>query len=286
MFTRLLLARFSTQLKFLQDVEADVDSRLTVLEYDRYEPGGEISGLARPSQFATKEDKDDAAKIFIDFREHSAKFAFDRTPDRITRFERLLKSTEVKLEDYKNQLRTLHEAIEDDMRRKYFFCLPPGKIRRYFDKDKRWKAVREKFESAAPTIDEAELCLVIEANVSAVYQGMMILEKGLKSLARDLHVPYGADHWAVVIQNIESEIAKQERRLPKGKEKTETLKFYSQAAIEFRYFKDAWRNHVAHARADYDEHQAISIISHVHDFMAQLSTRLGDIEEEALNLSE
>jgi hypothetical protein len=60
-----------------------------------------------------------------------------------------------------------------------------------------------------------------------------------------------------------------------------SLKFYSQAGIEFRYFKDAWRNRVAHARADYDKYQALGIISHVHDFMTQLSTRLSEIEEDA-----
>jgi hypothetical protein len=123
--------------------------------------------------------------------------------------------------------------------------------------------------------------LAVEANISAVYQGMMVLEKGLESLANALNVPYGTDHWAMVIQNIESEISKQEKKLPKGTEKSDTLKFYSQAAIEFRYFKDAWRNHVAHARADYDGHQALSIISHVRDFMTQLSTQLAEKEPEA-----
>lgn len=279
MLTRLLLVRFSAQLKFLHEVEADVDSRLAGLEAVRIH--GVIFGVEKPNPFATKEDKADAAKIFIDFREHSENFGFDRTSDRINRFERLLKSTNVKLEDYKHQLHTLHEAIEDDARRRFFFYLPPEKLKRYSSRNKAWKAVKEKFKSAVPAIDEAELCLVVGANNSAVYQGMMVLEKGLRSLAKELDVLYGVDQWAVVIQNIESAVTKLERTLPKSGEKTETLKFYSQAAIEFRYFKDAWRNHVAHARGDYDEHQALSIISHVHDFMTQLSPRLGEIDENA-----
>ena len=140
---------------------------------------------------------------------------------------------------------------------------------------------KKKFKSAIPAIEEMELCLSVESNNSAVYQGMMILEKELKSLAKELSVPYGVDQWSVVIHNIESEIGKQEKKLPKGADKSETLTFYSQAALEFRYFKDAWRNHVAHARGNYDGLQALSIISHVHDFMIQLSTRLGELEEEA-----
>jgi hypothetical protein len=278
MFTRLLLVRFLTQLKFLDEVEEDVDSRLLQLELDRNH--GTLPGLERPSPFVTNEDKDYAAKLFIDFREHSDNFGFERTPDRIGRFEKQLKSTNVKLEGYKNQLRTLHEAIEDDARRRFFFYLPIEKTKRYFGRNKAWKAVKDKFRSAIPVIDEAELCLVVEANNSAVYQAMMVLEKELRSLAKELNVSYGVDQWSVVIQNIESEITKQDKILPKGQEKTETLKFFSQAAVEFRHFKDAWRNHVAYARGDYDNHQALSIISHVHDFMTQLSARLSEIEEE------
>ena len=85
----------------------------------------------------------------------------------------------------------------------------------------------------------------------------------------------------MVIQNIESEVGKLEKKIPRGEQKPEILTAYSHAALEFRYFKDAWRNHVAHARGHYDEHQALSIVSHVREFMTQLSTRLSEAEEDA-----
>jgi hypothetical protein len=131
MLTRLLLVRFCAQLKFLHDVEADIDSRLTLLEFGRNDSMTSginvITGVERPSPFATKEDKADASKVFINFREHAEKFAFDRTANIIGRFERLLKGTNVKLEDHKHQMRALHDAIEDDARRLFFYTCHPTK---------------------------------------------------------------------------------------------------------------------------------------------------------------
>jgi hypothetical protein len=40
--------------------------------------------------------------------------------------------------------------------------------------------------------------------------------------------------------------------------------------MQFRYFKDAWRNHVDHGREHYDEHQADTILTHTIDFMVFL----------------
>jgi hypothetical protein len=43
------------------------------------------------------------------------------------------------------------------------------------------------------------------------------------------------------------------------------------AAAEFRYFKDAWRNHVMHDRNDsYDEPEALRVLEHVTRFMTLL----------------
>ena len=43
--------------------------------------------------------------------------------------------------------------------------------------------------------------------------------------------------------------------------------------MQFRYFKDAWRNHVCHQREHYDVNQAYSVLIHVADFMEAVSKR-------------
>jgi hypothetical protein len=108
---------------------------------------------------------------------------------------------------------------------------------------------------------------------------MGVAQGGLHALAKDLQVsfPFPVDlaEWKNVIDKIEAEIRKLEQ-LPKGQIKDEKLKFYSNVAVQFRYFKDAWRNHVAHFREKYDEHQALSILIHVRDFMEYLSVGLSN----------
>ena len=39
------------------------------------------------------------------------------------------------------------------------------------------------------------------------------------------------------------------------------MQFYSETATQFRYFKNAWRNHVSHSNATYDEAQAEKIMT-------------------------
>ena len=59
-------------------------------------------------------------------------------------------------------------------------------------------------------------------------------------------------------------------RLPKSPENSVRLRHLSAAAVQFRYFKDAWRNHSTHSRAWYDEFVARSIFNHVGQFMQEL----------------
>jgi hypothetical protein len=67
--------------------------------------------------------------------------------------------------------------------------------------------------------------------------------------------------------------------MPKGAAKSDKLQFCSEAASQFRYFKDAWRNHVAHSRASYDSREAFAIWEHTRDFMCSIAKRLAEKEE-------
>lgn len=80
------------------------------------------------------------------------------------------------------------------------------------------------------------------------------------------------ENWKNIIDQIQKEIRKLEQ-LPKSPVKSETLQFYSEAASNFSHFKNAWRNHVSHSRATYDERQALTVWSHVRSFMENLATK-------------
>jgi hypothetical protein len=105
---------------------------------------------------------------------------------------------------------------------------------------------------------------------------MRILEHGLRDLAARLLPPSSSsvelENWKTVIDRIERAIRDMEA-LPRGAEKTSDLQHYSEVAAQFRYFKDAWRNHVSHAGGTYDEASAISVLEHVRAFMRHLTLR-------------
>jgi len=107
---------------------------------------------------------------------------------------------------------------------------------------------------------------------------MGILQIGLFTLASDVGItlkfPIELAEWGEILRAIQDKI-RPYATLPRGdvlREKYDNL--YSGCAAQFGFFKDAWRNHVAHDREDYDKDKAHSILEHVRYFMESLSTRL------------
>jgi len=67
--------------------------------------------------------------------------------------------------------------------------------------------------------------------------------------------PLEAQQWQTIIDKLDAEIGQQTKmavQQPKGSAKDEELKFYANASLQFRYFKDAWRNDTAHFRGSYN----------------------------------
>ena len=79
------------------------------------------------------------------------------------------------------------------------------------------------------------------------------------------------ENWKNVIDQIEAKIRAMEA-LHKSAEKIARLKELSLLASQFRYFKDAWRNHVSHSHENYDERDANNVWHHVKTFMEQMTS--------------
>ncbi len=129
------------------------------------------------------------------------------------------------------------------------------------------------FPSATKDISAAGRCLALDEWTACVFHLMRILEIGLHDLGRQVGLPESAlelENWKVVIDLIEKQIRSLEQA-PKSPTKSATLQFYSEAANSFRYFKDAWRNHVSHSRANYNEREAITIYNSVLALMQTLA---------------
>jgi hypothetical protein len=132
------------------------------------------------------------------------------------------------------------------------------------------------FASAIPDMIEAGNCYALGRSTACVFHSMRVLEPGLRVMAADVGETFDVQQWHTIIELIESKIRAQAKAMPPGAPKGERLQFLSEAAKEFFYFKDGWRNHVAHAKASYDEPQALSVLTHVQIFMRHLSTKLSE----------
>jgi hypothetical protein len=110
---------------------------------------------------------------------------------------------------------------------------------------------------------------------------MRVLERGLGWLAGrinagpsplTLSTPVECEEWGSIIRNIQARIDEElNANNPRTPQRNQDLACYGMAAAEFRYFKDAWRNHVMHDRNDsYDEPEALRVLEHVTRFMTLL----------------
>lgn len=171
----------------------------------------------------------------------------------------------------------LADAVKGEIRNKLFLFVPPHLAKYYEYDDLLSDEARAVFPSSAIEVRSAGNCLAAGLNTACVFHCMRAVEHGLRALADDVGLTFDVQQWNNVIEQIESEIRKLGNSMKAGTAKTERLQFLSEASMEFRHFKDGWRNHVMHARASYEEPQATNVIDHVRVFLEALSKNLKEI---------
>jgi hypothetical protein len=170
----------------------------------------------------------------------------------------------------------LHANIVAELTSKVFLVIPQENADLYEQPEPPFGLeVAQQFLDANYDIEAGTRCLALDEWTASVFHMMRVLESGLRNLVGRLQVQMTAapdyENWHQIITAIENEIARL-RNLPRTQRpKPEVLDFYSEAATNLRYFKDAWRNHVSHSRATYDERRAREIWGHVRSFMQRLA---------------
>jgi len=175
--------------------------------------------------------------------------------------------------DVKSCLENFQIAFYAELRKRLFVFVPPHFAGAFEQEALFGEEVNRAFPSATRDIREAGTCLALGLGTACVFHSMRVLEHGLRALAEALGLTFSVEQWLVIIKQIESKICALEN-LPKSQQRIRDQEFYSGAAKNFRYFKDAWRNHVMHGKEHYDEREANTVLEHVNDFMTHLSTRL------------
>jgi hypothetical protein len=169
----------------------------------------------------------------------------------------------------------LQHNIADEMAEQLFFQVQGNLKWFYLTPEKLLGETCEaKFPDAVKDAHDGIRCYVLDQWTASVFHFMRTLEHGLRWLCKEVELENpdaDLENWKNIIDQIEKKIKKMED-LPKSREKIEKLKFYSEAAVNFRHFKDAWRNHVSHARSNYDGRDARRVLTHVADFMKHLAS--------------
>lgn len=175
---------------------------------------------------------------------------------------------------FRQSLEEFRGLLSSELKKRVMLILESGR-QVYFDHGCLFgQRTHDAFPSARGDIQEAGNCYAAGRYTASVFHAMRALEPALRAMADDLGAPCGVEVWHTIIESIESKIRDAAKSLPCGSDKSERLQFLSEAAKEFTYFKDGWRNYVAHGRSVYDAEQALSAINHVKAFMTSLARQL------------
>lgn len=187
-----------------------------------------------------------------------------------------------------HELHALRSDIVDATEFERFYHYPREKGLLIIRAAADWAAISNVFPGAREDISGAVDCYALGHNNASIYHSMMVLELGLASLAKRLGVKVSKDRstWGPIIKKIRDCIDDRQKALastPAGrkpptasaaKREKVLLESCQEAAIEFRYFTEVWRNHMAHGRAHYDENDAKKVLDHVRTFMEVIIDKL------------
>jgi hypothetical protein len=184
--------------------------------------------------------------------------------------------------------KVLLETIEGELAGDFFYHYPRHKLSVLKDAPTEWAATLSAFPAIENEVRAAADCYALGHNRASIYYSMLVLECGLVALAKRIgcKVNQNKSTWGSLITDIQKKIDTKraaQTRPPSGtppmsaKMASSTARFLDaceEAATEFRYFASVWRNHIAHARGNYDENDAKKVLDHVRSFMETIATKL------------
>jgi hypothetical protein len=131
-------------------------------------------------------------------------------------------------------------------------------------------AVSAAFPTSVYDIEEASKCRGLERWTACVMHCCRALEPALQALENAVPVEVPKEQWGDRINQIESAI----KKMTKATHTKEEVQWFSDAATQFHFMKNAWRNYAQHLKHTYDEERASAIYDAVRTFMRHLATKL------------
>jgi hypothetical protein len=156
-----------------------------------------------------------------------------------------------------------------------FLYIEPEKRRFYEQSEPPFgQIVWDVFADAQRDVAAAGRCLGLNEWTACVVHLMRALEPPLRVIAGKVGTtfptPMEFENWKNIIDKIESDVnahVKALEQTKKGIARSVALKSYGNAVLQFRHFKNMWRNNAAHSREHYDERDAQRAYDAVKDLM-------------------
>jgi hypothetical protein len=193
---------------------------------------------------------------------------------------------EVRANVLASDYRRIRESLREELARYKFVHIPSsGAV--FFHQERLFgDAVYDSFPTARYDIAEAGNALAFEMYTAAVFHLMRAAEIGLRALARDRRIVYlpkknnahiSMGTWEDILRELDREAA-QIANWPNvlGEVKAQAQAFYNSSILEYRGFKDAFRNHVMHTRWPILREEALSNKEHVQRLMQILAGRISE----------
>jgi hypothetical protein len=213
----------------------------------------------------TAKEKAETLKAIVPLKEQGQMHDLSGLLAAFSSIDRLFAAGTVAGGDAKHQLELLANGIRFDLEREKFFHMSLSDSKRYNLSEPFGSDVVKNFPSATFDSREAGNCFAVSCYTACVYHSMRVLEYGLKAFLNEFPTLNPSNpNWGVILNEIEKEVI----ALPKANPKKER---YLGLITDFRIFKDAWRNDVAHAGTKYLEDDGDSIYRHVGRFMKGLA---------------
>lgn len=167
----------------------------------------------------------------------------------------------------------LRRRIMDQLAGRRFYYVAPAYEGYYGDAAPLWNDVWASFPSTVDDTIEAGRCLALGRGTACVFHLMRVMEAGLRTLSKELGIPY-APSWEAHLKQINDRVSAKHRT--KGVRWKRDEAFFKDIAGDLQLIKMAWRNPTMHIAKHYGPEQAGEVFAAVRRFMEHLATRVAE----------
>jgi hypothetical protein len=193
--------------------------------------------------------------------------------DHIKVIQRLLKP-ESSVTNLTSQVTTLLAVLQTTLAKTLVFRLDDESANLLVEGGGLTPEAADAFPSAWRELGHSARCLAFDQSTACVFHAMRAIEFPLQALTVALNVVPSNPNWDTAIRDCEKAIRELGNPPNTRKGWKEDKHFYSEAAVNFRYFKDAYRNHAMHGKVSYERRDAKEIMEHSTSFVQHLSPKL------------